>query len=776
MRILDHPRSRGVYQLAPTHDIEQTGSSPLARGLPFCRLGCVQEDGIIPARAGFTGSWRTGRPHDRDHPRSRGVYSASLVRVSARLGSSPLARGLPRPGGHRRQARGIIPARAGFTPDRAPPASPRGDHPRSRGVYPLRWAAGCGCWGSSPLARGLRTPSPSDWAPTRIIPARAGFTHGLHRRGHRRGDHPRSRGVYWTASRGDSVTRGSSPLARGLHRNRSQRNLHVRIIPARAGFTEREREEERGRIIPARAGFTCPGVRPAAPPRRGIIPARAGFTPALLPGCVRRRDHPRSRGVYTAWSKVRASSRGSSPLARGLRAVRRSCRSWSPDHPRSRGVYASPNTSPSTPTGSSPLARGLRGADPCLSPGCGIIPARAGFTRTPAPISTWTPDHPRSRGVYPTEMWARTPPLGSSPLARGLRRSFTSAQNSARIIPARAGFTADAALSRSRSRGSSPLARGLLDLGVQGGQAARIIPARAGFTRPRLDAPSRRRDHPRSRGVYPPSPPSSATRPGSSPLARGLHGRHLDRPDAPGIIPARAGFTARRRRSCAGPRDHPRSRGVYACGDWRPNSAHGSSPLARGLPSSTPRARCWGGIIPARAGFTRATSAATTSSTDHPRSRGVYHGAELGRLPGVGSSPLARGLPPGPPPRPPPRRIIPARAGFTIAQTAAVRSPWDHPRSRGVYGGELASGRASTGSSPLARGLQLAGETGVGWERIIPARAGFTDGRSPTRSSPQDHPRSRGVYPDPPRRGGDVRGSSPLARGLQFRSLRKGKS
>ena len=50
----------------------------------------------------------------------------------------------------------------------------------------------------------------------------------------------------------------------------------------------------------------------------------------------------------------------------------------------------------------------------------------------------------------------------------------------------------------------------------------------------------------------------------------------------------------------------------------------------------------------------------------------------------------------------------------------------DHPRSRGVYAADAASAKASTGSSPLARGLRDEMSQLREAARIIPARAGFT--------------------------------------------------
>ena len=54
------------------------------------------------------------------------------------------------------------------------------------------------------------------------------------------------------------------------------------------------------------------------------------------------------------------------------------------------------------------------------------------------------------------------------------------------------------------------------------------------------------------------------------------------------------------------------------------NVSLGSSPLARGLPWKHEGDFTEGGIIPARAGFTRDTTIRAAQKKDHPRSRGVY--------------------------------------------------------------------------------------------------------------------------------------------------------
>ena len=764
----DHPRSRGVYSGWRGLSFALRGSSPLARGLPSRFRVCVLFDGIIPARAGFTRVRDARHRPPANHPRSRGVYSICRQAGKTYTGSSPLARGLPvgfdvAPHGGR-----IIPARAGFTstsrctttatsdhprsrgvyPRPRPRTRPGGDHPRSRGVYEARrWGTPTNL-GSSPLARGLRRLPDPPGRPAGIIPARAGFTLRLccARRWSR--DHPRSRGVYPEDARIMTADGGSSPLARGLHQPDGRYRGHGRIIPARAGFTT-----------------TCS--------------TRSSSTP----------DHPRSRGVYSELLRDTLDAAGSSPLARGLRPVRRP---GSPgrriiparagftrfvafrvlvlwDHPRSRGVYGTTSVIGIKSSGSSPLARGLPPHTRWVCCPARIIPARAGFTCATHSIAQTARDHPRSRGVYCGCSAGGCGHRGSSPLARGLRRPAPGGPGQVRIIPARAGFTPASgagrrgSLDHPRSRGvypsstnsafgksgSSPLARGLRSSCRRAGRQRRIIPARAGFTAEPEVVASEQPDHPRSRGVYDPAGPIREVLRGSSPLARGLPRSASTPPPRRRIIPARAGFTATGKPVLLYASDHPRSRGVYVvvpAGDHVPGER---------------------GIIPARAGFTCRSPPPGSYSWDHPRSRGVY-GQLIGAAPDEpGSSPLARGLPCPRAPDPYSRGIIPARAGFTgpLRPTSAGFS--DHPRSRGVYAPPREECRGGQGSSPLARGLHGAAARCTPRPRIIPARAGFTRPDRPLRRRRTDHPRSRGVYVRAPIFQAHPRGSSPLARGLR---------
>ena len=242
---------------------------------------------------------------------------------------------------------------------------------------------------------------------------------------------------------------------------------------------------------------------------------------------------------------------------------------------------------------------------------------------------------------------------------------------------------------------------------------------------------------------------AETTASGSSPLARGLRVGAAGPVGLGRIIPARAGFTRAGTKPPTNGADHPRSRGGYGHGRRPPRRAQRSSPLARGLLSAGSPDANPGGIIPARAGFTRPRPGAPSRRRDHPRSRGVYRTGAGGSSSWPGSSPLARGLPPTTPPARGPAGIIPARAGFTCPSSPAASPEKDHPRSRGVYAGCLPAGRTRGGSSPLARGLLPGNYPPDGGTRIIPARAGFTGRRIQHHLLARDHPRSRGVYMSP---------------------------
>ena len=155
----------------------------------------------------------------------------------------------------------------------------------------------------------------------RIIPALAGNTFLLENWRQRVGDHPRSRGEYFSIARPLSDSWGSSPLSRGIR----LQCYRLRVFD-------------------------------------GIIPALAGNTSHGLVGFGNAQDHPRSRGEYQTNPAPTYLGQGSSPLSRGIRPqefvqgdtpgiipalagntldiVAPWCLSG--DHPRSRGEYRVP--------------------------------------------------------------------------------------------------------------------------------------------------------------------------------------------------------------------------------------------------------------------------------------------------------------------------------------------------------------------------------------------------------------------------------------------------
>ena len=171
-----HPRSRGDHMVVFLWWCPARGSSPLARGpRHFSRLsGAI--DGLIPARAGTTLRRLVHSGRGWAHPRSRGDHLPTTQQTRQLVGSSPLARGPPRPSRCIAVRSGLIPARAGTTScAKAPPALARA-HPRSRGDHRACSHASRARLGSSPLARGPpRNIHTNDYG-VGLIPARAGTT------------------------------------------------------------------------------------------------------------------------------------------------------------------------------------------------------------------------------------------------------------------------------------------------------------------------------------------------------------------------------------------------------------------------------------------------------------------------------------------------------------------------------------------------------------------------------------------------------------------------
>jgi len=277
-------------------------------------------------------------------------------------------------------------------------------------------------------------------------------------------------------------------------------------------------------------------------PLHRLIPACAGNTAATRSPSTSRGAHPRVRGEHSDRLVRGRLLPGSSPRARGTRrgdglgggggrlipacagntfAVHSSTPA-APAHPRVRGEHGSVSRSSVTVSGSSPRARGTQVSALRDRVEVGLIPACAGNTRCPRRHDGLPAAHPRVRGEHSGARSLSAVGEGSSPRARGTRRSTAPPPGGYGLIPACAGNTASrgtpsrrpAAHPRVRGEhkvariiaagdeGSSPRARGTRPEASARRTRAGLIPACAGNTAPTPGAGVRARAHPRVRGEH----------------------------------------------------------------------------------------------------------------------------------------------------------------------------------------------------------------------------------------------------------------------------------
>ena len=156
--------------------------------------------------------------------------------------------------------------------------------------------------------------------------------------------------------------------------------------------------------------------------------------------------------------------------------------------------------------------------------------------------------------------------------------------------------------------GSSPHVWGTLQSMLSGTDFPGIIPACAGNTVSSGRHHRAKRDHPHIRREHFIETRRAVRFKGSSPHARGTRRPHAARLPRRRIIPACAGNTCAAGRATPWPRDHPRMRGEHPSTHAVPPPSGGSSPHARGTHGRDARGRGGSGIIPACAGNTRTPS------------------------------------------------------------------------------------------------------------------------------------------------------------------------
>ena len=132
----------------------------------------------------------------------------------------------------------------------------------------------------------------------------------------------------------------------------------------------------------------------------------------------------------------------------------------------------------------------------------------------------------------------------------------------------------------------------------------RFTPAHAGNTHVNAEEAGSLEVHPRSRGEYLLTLHQTDPEPGSSPLTRGIRGPKPENVEKARFIPAHAGNTPSPYNFCSCLQVHPRSRGEYQRFVEQIVPGVGSSPLTRGIQSLTAVCPRFPRFIPAHAGNT----------------------------------------------------------------------------------------------------------------------------------------------------------------------------
>ena len=291
-------------------------------------------------------------------------------------------------------------------------------HPRMRGERLFQAVSIVSGGGSSPHARGTQGGNYFYGTGRRFIPACAGNAPSLIPDHPAWTVHPRMRGERRIDQDMIHAHFGSSPHARGTLNGVLDPQIPLRFIPACAGNAR-----------------PCYDIRSRVP------------------------VHPRMRGERQPISSLKLLFFGSSPHARGtLNSVVDplliprfipACagNAFTPAvhqkfvtvHPRMRGERLAALPCAGIFTGSSPHARGTH-------PGMGVsqlqdrfIPACAGNADERKMTLEGSPVHPRMRGERVPFLAAMRSNTGSSPHARGTRRTLSARRSTMRFIPACAG-------------------------------------------------------------------------------------------------------------------------------------------------------------------------------------------------------------------------------------------------------------------------------------------------------------------------------------------------
>ena len=211
-----------------------------------------------------------------------------------------------------------------------------------------------------------------------------------------------------------------------------------------------------------------------------------------------------------------------------------------------------------------------------------------------------------------------------------------------------------------------------------------------------------------------------------------------------GLIPARAGKTAHSSSRRASTRAHPRAGGENSPVGLASWCQLGSSPRGRGKPGVEIGDHSAHRLIPARAGKTPSTPDQKFSTTAHPRAGGENCADMWEMWAAWGSSPRGRGKRNDELRSVGALGLIPARAGKTRAASIVASRTWAHPRAGGENAYSKTAATIYNGSSPRGRGKLVDETNTLHTAGLIPARAGKTPSACPWPCLRAAHPRAGG--------------------------------
>ena len=315
------------------------------------------------------------------------------------------------------------------------------------------------------------------------------------------------------------------------------------------------------------------------------------------------------------------------------------------------------------------------------------------------------------------------------------------------------------------ARESSPPARGCSDRALALDPARHVVPASAGVFPRRVEQEARQRGRPRQRGGVPDARRSSHDRPWSSPPARGCSALFAAVASASVVVPASAGVFLLATYVPEIIERRPRQRGGVPQNPSRVRVRVRSSPPARGCSSRRSSPGSCRRVVPASAGVFLHATPRTTLPAGRPRQRGgvpTYASTCRASTP---SSPPARGCSGGAGGVSVGVAVVPASAGVFLGQRVWSRWCSSRPRQRGGVPGSFPSPTSWCWSSPPARGCSASRVIDALNTDVVPASAGVFHGCRGTNRRDGGRPRQRGGVPVWSRCSTPSSQSSPPARG-----------